>query len=301
MIKELFIKNFQSHKRTELEFDPGVNIIIGSSDSGKTAILRAIRWLVYNRPTGDSFRSNWGGETKVTLFTDDAHIIRVRDKDNKYILGDSNFEAVKTDVPKEVQNALNLSNINLQQQLDPPFLLSDTPGAVAQHFNKVANLDKIDLGLQNVNRWISQISKVLEFKREEKKRQQELLTQFNYLEEFETEVEVLEGMDKTLKQLRSRSNTLQELIYDIELVSTDIKDKSKVLQLKEPVENLLGLYKEVKDLKLEQMRLAKVIDNVEGVKDKLIRAKAKHEALLSKFQKSFPSVCPLCGQKVKKI
>jgi len=36
MIESAQIKNFQSHRNTELTFDPGVNVIIGSSDSGKT-------------------------------------------------------------------------------------------------------------------------------------------------------------------------------------------------------------------------------------------------------------------------
>jgi len=56
MIKYLQIQNFQSHKDSLLEFDPGVNVIVGSSDSGKTAVIRALRWLVWNRPSGDAFR-----------------------------------------------------------------------------------------------------------------------------------------------------------------------------------------------------------------------------------------------------
>jgi len=66
MIKTLSIQNYQSHKDSTLEFDPGVNVIVGSTDSGKTAIIRALRWLIWNRPNGDSFRSTWGGDTKVT-------------------------------------------------------------------------------------------------------------------------------------------------------------------------------------------------------------------------------------------
>ncbi|MCK9524299.1 MAG: AAA family ATPase, partial [Limnochordia bacterium] len=39
MIEKLTLKNFQSHKHSELEFAPGLNAIIGQSDSGKSALL----------------------------------------------------------------------------------------------------------------------------------------------------------------------------------------------------------------------------------------------------------------------
>ena len=59
MIDKISIKNFQSHPNTELELDPGINVITGSSDNGKTSIFRALYWIIYNRPSGNSFISNW--------------------------------------------------------------------------------------------------------------------------------------------------------------------------------------------------------------------------------------------------
>ena len=64
MISGLLLKNFQSHKKTILHFHPGVNAIIGKSNSGKTAILRALYWIIYNRPSGISFVSFWNRDKK---------------------------------------------------------------------------------------------------------------------------------------------------------------------------------------------------------------------------------------------
>ena len=47
-IKKIELHNFQSHEYTEMEFDRGLNVILGNSDVGKTAILRAIKWALYN-------------------------------------------------------------------------------------------------------------------------------------------------------------------------------------------------------------------------------------------------------------
>ena len=84
MIQSLKIINFQSHEDSTLDFVPGVNMILGASDSGKSAIIRALKWLVWNRPNGDAYRSNWGGETSVQAFFDGFGVERSKDKENMY-------------------------------------------------------------------------------------------------------------------------------------------------------------------------------------------------------------------------
>ena len=59
MINTLQIEGFQSHDSTEIELSKGVNVIIGSSDSGKSSIIRACKWAFQNRPQSDSFRNNY--------------------------------------------------------------------------------------------------------------------------------------------------------------------------------------------------------------------------------------------------
>lgn len=242
MIKELTLQNFQSHKDTSIQFDPGVNIIVGSSDTGKSSILRALRWVVWNRPSGDSFRSNWGGRTKVELFTDNAHVIRAKDKQEEYVLGDTHFTAFRTDVPDEIIKALNLSEINLQTQLEAPFLLSNTPGEVAQHFNKIARLDKIDSGLQNVSRWIRELTQDIGYKKETKKKYEEDLLQYDYLEKFEIELEVLEDIEKDWLNKILQLNGFKKLLNNINIVSEEIKQEEQILVYQESVDSILALY-----------------------------------------------------------
>ena len=44
----LKIEDFQSIGNAELEFIPGINLIVGQSNSGKTAVLRAIDSVLTN-------------------------------------------------------------------------------------------------------------------------------------------------------------------------------------------------------------------------------------------------------------
>jgi exonuclease SbcC len=54
-IKKVTLKNFQSYSDHTVEFTSGLNVLEGTSDSGKSAILRAISFVLHNSPRKDSF------------------------------------------------------------------------------------------------------------------------------------------------------------------------------------------------------------------------------------------------------
>lgn len=297
MIKELSISNFQSHKETTLEFHEGVNVIVGSSDSGKTAILRALRWLIWNRPSGEAFRSDWGGETEVRLETEVGIISRYKDKKDKYtarlkgLLTEVVFEAFGTSVPKEIQDALNISDINLQQQLDQPFLLTETPGAVAQHFNKVARLDKIDLGLQNVQRAIRELEQDIKFQSGQLTSQEEALQGYLHLDKFEAEVEVLEGMENALQAKESSRKRLSGYIIDYEDTVEEIKEQEEIIKDEKLVNSTLQLYEDRAILDEKQVKLERLVIKIKKVQDdikeqeQVLRLEEQVDSILLLFEK----------------
>lgn len=151
MIKQLKVQKFQSHDSATLDFRPGVNLIVGDSDSGKSALLRALRWLVFNRPSGFTFQSHWAAKGEPTtvqaFFSDGGNAARTRNrKDNWYLLHNlaEPLEAVRTDVPAEVKAVVRLDDLNVQRQGDKPFLLDESPPEVARVLNTVAGLENID-------------------------------------------------------------------------------------------------------------------------------------------------------------
>ena len=242
MIKSIRIQNFQSHKDSILDFEPGVNIIIGRSDSGKSAILRAINLLTTNRPSGDSYRSNWGGVTKIEMDTDDAYVARIRsDTNNEDSLGDSHFKAIKTDVPQEILDALNMSEINVQRQLDSPFLLSETSGEVAKHFNKIARLDKIDTATLNVNSAIREIERSIKYKESDLKTKEESLKEYDYLDKFEAEVEALEQLEEDRKQAGNKLSKINTLINEYQDISNEISECNEILKYENQVNHIILL------------------------------------------------------------
>ena len=107
-ITKVELENFQSHKNSVIEFDRGLNVILGNSDSGKTAIIRAIKWAIYNEPQGLSYIREGESSASVTVYFNTGAILkRYRTKSkNVYYLKKSNgeefnFESFGKDVPKE--------------------------------------------------------------------------------------------------------------------------------------------------------------------------------------------------------
>lgn len=148
----LTIKNFQTHRKLEIEIDQHVTTIIGPSDVGKSSIIRALKWLATNRPTGNSFIRNGFDEVLVSLEVDGKTITRRRGKGvNEYRADEMVFKAFGNDVPSEISEWLNVDAITFQNQHDAPFWFSETSGEVSRQLNQIVNLGIIDSTLANLD------------------------------------------------------------------------------------------------------------------------------------------------------
>lgn len=282
MIKSISIKNFQSHELTRLNFDSGVNVIVGSSDSGKTAIIRALRWAIWNRPSGDSIRSNWGGDTLCLVETEEGAVVRFKGKTDHYELKIGSkpsliFKAFGTNVPAEITSFFNINEINLQSQLDSPFLLTDTPGAVAAHFNKVAHLDKIDSATSNINGWIRELTASARFKEGELEKLQGQLTEFDYIDKFEAELEVLEGLQNNRTGLESARKRLAGSVKQLKQIKSSITELQRgVLSIEDDVNAVVDLIDSRDAADTMRDRLSDAVSNLKRIERRI----ASREALV---------------------
>lgn len=272
MIQSLELHNFQSHKHSKLEFADGVNVIIGGTDTGKTSIMRALRWLIRNRPSGDAFRSTWGGVTEVEIITNDDSIARWKEKtESGYGLDEQEFKAFGTEVPEEIVNALNINEINLQNQLDAPFLLSNSPGEVAQHFNRVAHLDQIDNGLRKIQQWIRTIEQNINSGEQQITQLEEELVGFAHLNMFEEDVEVLEGMQSQLTTKVHSKHKLAQLIDSLKEVTIKIAQESEIIKAEGALNNILEWIGNRTTKQHERELLNHTIQKVKQITDDLQR------------------------------
>lgn len=242
MFQNLTIRNFLSHKNSKFKFHRGVNVIVGETKAGKSVVIRAIDWVKDNRPTGNAFRSNWGGTTAVSLSTAQDVVKRIKsEKINEYRLNTSEPYQARTDVPDDVQKALSLNEINIETQFESHFLLSQSPGEVAKHFNKVAHLEKLDLSLSNIRKWISQINSSIASKEEEKESLQQKLTQYENLPEIEKKIEQLEKWEKQTQNLDADVDKIENLVREIKDLEAEIEKQSAILRAENKVDSAIEL------------------------------------------------------------
>jgi exonuclease SbcC len=286
MLKSISISNFQSHRDSTLEFSENVNVILGASDSGKTAILRALRWVAFHKPSGDEMRSHWGGKTQVSVVTDDCTVTKSKDKEQEYILGDTHFKAFGTEVPQEIKDALNLDSGNLQLQLDQPFLLSETPGKVAEHFNKIAHLEVIDKATSNINSAIRELTSDIKYSEGQETSLKENLEKYQYLETFQSEVEVLEEQDKLLVKTSANADKLGKLLETYQVNTTMILGYKDTLELEKPMDAILAdielrAEKDIAVVKLDKLivQLVEIQSSIEKKKGLLLIEKPVNDLL----------------------
>jgi DNA repair protein SbcC/Rad50 len=168
-VTALVMENFQSHVRSEFRFGPGLNVIVGPSDSGKSAAVRALRWVLYNEPRGvDHVRLGSASCRVQVTFSDGVEIVRelYRTKAvarHRYIVRqpgeqEKTFEGFGTDVPPDVTRAHGMPQIyldkdrdvtlNLGSQLEGPFLLADTGTNRARAIGRILGVHVVDAAIR---------------------------------------------------------------------------------------------------------------------------------------------------------
>ncbi|OYD09521.1 AAA family ATPase [Paludifilum halophilum] len=251
-LQKLVIENFQSHTLTEVDFSRGFNVFVGPSDSGKSSILRALRWVLYNQPRGSEFIRSGKNRCRVMLtLSDGTEITRERSASvNRYTLKDSEgkekvFEGFGKDVPREVLEAHRMHPLKLDHdwnmpaqfgtQLEGPFLLSETGGVRAKSIGRVSGAHIIDIAL-----------------RETARDRQALSSQVKHLKEEQTRLEEALKPYENLPELLDRVNRAEKLYQKAE-------------EHRQQMERLKQLREKWRDLRNEQEKVRSAVDRLTGV------------------------------------
>lgn len=296
MFTRLRLWNFQPHRRIDIDLGQ-ITFIVGPSMKGKTAILRALRWVCLARPAGNSFINHEAKSCKVELTADDHIIIRRRGRTKPavYKLDGKVFRAAGLNVPDEIAELLNVSESNFQKQLDSPFWVVDSPAQIARNLNEIVNLDIIDSTLSELSSRIRKATTVVEVSTDRVKELKQTVKSLSWVEECSEDLDRLTAVQVELENLlelrRSLRHTLQrgkvatrarrELLgakAAAERVMAHATRSRKLASRREGLERSLGkavqLYKERERLAEQLETIRKQLDNVKE--------------------------CPTCGRRLKR-
>ena len=242
-ISTIIIKNFQSHRHTVLNLDEHVNVILGSSDVGKTAILRALGWVFFNEPQGTAFII--AGETSASvelIYKDGYSVKRIRNKKfNGYHINHPDFDEPKklsgfgSSVPEEIQEITGVrkfeiadkieSPITYQTQLEGAFLLSESSIKKAKSIGAISNVNIIDRAIQIANSNIKDFRKIINTSEESLKTSEEEIKEYDTLEERKENLEKVKTLYTELIQKNKMNESLsilnQRLDNNIEQIKTE--------------------------------------------------------------------------------
>lgn len=167
MIRRVTIRDFQRHELLRVDLDQGVTAIVGPSDAGKSSVIRAVRWVLFNEPLGFQMIRDGAKCARVCLtFDDGTYVERKRGKKvNRYEVGDGNGPTEQYDdfgrgVPeivalrlgvRPVELAGRLRELNCQTQHEPPFMLGWTARERSAVLDLLAGNDVLDEVVRRLN------------------------------------------------------------------------------------------------------------------------------------------------------
>lgn len=262
MLEKVTAENFQAHANLEITFDPKITVIVGPTDSGKSSVVRTLRWACLNQPRGSDFLRHGEDSLSVKIQIDGHTVERAKKKEaNHYSLDDSNFTAFGATIPETVSNFLSMDDLNFQQQHDAPFWLSLSAGEVSRQLNSIVDLEIIDKATASIK------SKVLDQKRQIDRNMEKLRVEKKKLEDLSWTVEAKSGLDhlqavaESIESLAGKTTSLRRNIVAIDNINVQAAlSNSKLSALK-------SLGKQLQEIMSKMDWIAKVTALLQEIKD----------------------------------
>lgn len=253
-INRVEIKNFQANKKRVIDFVNGLNVIKGESNAGKSAVLRAIYWVLYDKPNGSDFITTGAKSCSVRLHLSNGYIIerkRSRSSSGSYILTykadePQEFKGFSNNIPIEITNAHQMPElkingvgyrINIASQLDTPFLIGNSPSERASMIGSLVDADRADDAkkdfLAEKRRKQSEkdnFEKILKSKQLE-------LNKYSHLTKMEKNIKVLEVALKKLEEEEDNVNKLNEVYTERNDLYNELESINNKLSSIEPIDS----------------------------------------------------------------
>jgi DNA repair ATPase RecN len=313
---KLGIRDFQSIKSLDLELGQ-FTVFVGPSNSGKSAILRAMKSVARNvgspayvRHGAKQFSATLEGEgSTVTVERGKSQSTYRVLKDGKE---DIYLKSGRT-VPVEVQTALNLPlpegpDLVFSTQIDPPFLLTETGSVSAKVLGDLTGVSKLQEAVKEGNR------QRLESSRLAKIRQSDFVDTSNKLkEDFGNLQSQIDSMAKVREALASLTGDAERRDLLARLRTKYLDSRTVVAQLSAQLEGSAtppALLQEIAQLeakvrKTTELRAARQVltDSSLSVR-RLQQALADEKAVVEESKLAYQKVlddagvCPWCGSEV---
>ena len=316
-LTKLSFENFQSLKNTSIDIDPGFNVLVGPSDLGKSASIRALRALIYNAPAPGLVRQG-ARDFQISAQIDDGttEILNKGKNISQYTIvpsdgGDERVfaKAGAHGVPEEISELWRLGNadsrnLTFAAQHDPPFLIAEPASAVAKVLGDLTNASMLTEAVSKANKIrVAALADEKARTREAEETKAEILTHAGLKKRSELVVQARKLYERA-KGAEDRLNALRALQRDYEETVEALAQARKLTHsLSDPVAaydkalSALTRLDFLENLSDEYTRTIKLIEQTQletaGFDESI-------EELEQQIHELMGDSCPLCNQEIVK-
>ena len=267
-LKTVQIRNFQSHRDTEVHLVPGINLIVGTSDIGKSAFMRALNLVMHNEVPNREFVTYGEKDATVILeFSDGTIVERVKGSTkNAYyatLPDGTRIEKEKLGggnaIPEEIYKALGSPPIDKKHgplayadQHSPLFLVSLTPTELPRCISELTGLDDYESAALDLAKNARRFDRKVKDGKERITSIEAELEQYQGLDiEIQSYDEISKILDKAEEArliAEDAENRLQEYNLIVEQgrqIIAEINEAKKVLVIKPDYETAVALKNEI--------------------------------------------------------
>ncbi|MDR2115570.1 MAG: hypothetical protein LBP87_04235 [Planctomycetaceae bacterium] len=270
MFTYLKLHNFQNHRNLEISLSK-ITTIIGESDTGKSAIVRALQWLCLNALQGDSYITH--GKKKcyaILSLSDYGDIVRRRGPGvNGYVLNnEEQRNAIGRDVPSDIAAILNIGEINIASQHSPIFWFTLTPGQLAKELNSIADIAWLDRIMQASHSNLRKAQTELDVTANRITSLEKSLKESEYIETADGELQLLERQNNDIQSLKAQSEQLTNIIERLDSCQNDMLTIQKLVNHFD--QDIVPQYDQYVELKTNTNRITQLIESYPPITEESI-------------------------------
>lgn len=329
MIDSLTLRNFQVHGKLKIDFAPGVTTIVGPTNCGKSAVMRAMILVLRNKPTGKSFIKHGEESARVRLVMGDLKVARIRSKnENCYLLGDEVLRAMGADVPEAVLRAMRVADASIQQQHDSPYMLGLSPRALAEEINRITGCDEVDAVLDATRAVLKDAKAASKLRKSDLVKASQALAETRPTERLEASLVACKAVADRAEDIEQGCADLEDLLQQVadlripkpvqfDFVAADaMLEKieglaefidgcgavvAKLTTIKIPKEiseppELNSISDCLKITKQQISSLSSLLADIAETREQQVAAESKLKAAEVEFKRVSAGACPLCGK-----
>jgi len=303
MTDKFIIDNYQIIKHGEILFRPGITLITGSSNNGKSSIFKAYKQIIYNL-SGNTYINQNADKCRLSLENDNYKIIynKTKTKSSYEIItneGSLSFDKLGVNQIPEIKDLVHIDknlHYNFWEQLEKPFLINKTnreqflllqESPISSNLLNIQENIKSDIKVLKDDLLVKQGS--LNVINDNILEEEKILANSDAINNLVDNVSILMGtynksvtIKNNLTKLNSIDSELEKIkeIVDIKFESTMEESYNKFASVKEKISNLTSISISIDNINVEYNNTSNNLDIVSNI-------------INNKFK-----VCPVCGQEI---